>query len=83
MVQDNFKCFKDMGFVACVSDPCVFVRRDDNDSWVYVTLYVDDMLIGGVSGDSIKKVTDELSSHFSSRHWEKCDLFSALKWDTR
>ena len=31
---------------------------------IYVTLYVDDMLIGGVSNDSIEKVADELSSHF-------------------
>ena len=52
-----------MGFAACVSDPCVFVRKDDNKSWIYVTLYVDDMLIGGVSNDSIKKVADEQLSH--------------------
>ena len=31
---------------------------------IYVTLYVADMLIGGVSNDSIKKVADKLSSHF-------------------
>ena len=56
--------FKNMGFVACVSDPCIFVRQDEHLSWVYVTLYVDDMLIGGASVVSIKQVADELSSHF-------------------
>ena len=55
---------KDMSFVACVSDMCVFVRRDGNLSWVFVAFYVDDMLIGGVSVDSIKQVADELSIHF-------------------
>ena len=50
--------------MVCVSDPCVFVRQNDNLSWVYVTVYVDDMLIGGVSETSIRKVADELSNHF-------------------
>ena len=56
--------FKNMGFVACVSDPCIFVRQDEHLSWVYVTLYVDDIFIGGASVVSIKQVADELSSHF-------------------
>lgn len=56
--------FKNMGFVACVSDSCVFARQDINGSWSYVALYVDDMLIGGVSADSIKNIAHELSDHF-------------------
>ena len=58
------KVFCNMGFVPCVSDPCVFVRRYGNLSWIYVTLSVDDMLIGRTSADLIDKVADELSSHF-------------------
>uniref|UniRef100_A0AAV1ULX7 Reverse transcriptase Ty1/copia-type domain-containing protein n=1 Tax=Peronospora matthiolae TaxID=2874970 RepID=A0AAV1ULX7_9STRA len=55
---------KNMGFMACVTDPCVFIRRDGHLSWIYLTLHVNDMLIGGNSAISIDKVADELSSHF-------------------
>lgn len=53
-----------MGFVAFVSDSSVFIRQDGSLSWMYVILYVDDVLIGGTSADSIKKILDELVSHF-------------------
>ena len=56
--------FRKMGFVPCVADPCVFVRRDGHLSWIYVTLYVDDMLLRGTSAFLIDKVADELASHF-------------------
>uniref|UniRef100_A0AAV1V2H8 Reverse transcriptase Ty1/copia-type domain-containing protein n=1 Tax=Peronospora matthiolae TaxID=2874970 RepID=A0AAV1V2H8_9STRA len=56
--------FKNMGFVACVTDPCVFVRHNGHLLWIYVTLYVDDMMIGGTSDMLIDKVADEFSSHF-------------------
>nr|CCA19616.1 putative polyprotein [Albugo laibachii Nc14] len=56
--------FAQMGFTKCLSDSCMFVRKGSK-SWVYVTLYVDDMLIGAKTIDSIKKVANELLSHFS------------------
>ena len=59
----------------------MFVRKDSK-SWVYVKLYVDDMLIGAKTIDSIKKVANELSSHFSLKFWETCDLALLLKWNT-
>ena len=68
-----------MGFVACVSDTCVFVRRDGNSSWICVTLYVDDMLIGGVSVDSIKQVADELSSQYRLKTLEKVQFIFGIE----
>nr|CCA26540.1 putative polyprotein [Albugo laibachii Nc14] len=56
--------FAQMGFTKCLSDSCMLVRKGSK-SWVYVTLYVDDMLIGAKTIDSIKKVANELLSHFS------------------
>ena len=67
----------------CGMDPCVFVRKDDNKSWIYVTLYVDDLLIGGVLDDSIKNIAYELSSHFMLKTLKKCGSFSASKLDTK
>ncbi|UIZ27688.1 hypothetical protein KXD40_005474 [Peronospora effusa] len=66
-----------MGFVICVSDTCVFVRQDDDLLWVYVTLYVDDVLIGGISGESIKKVADKYGAMFDLRFWEKAVEYEA------
>ena len=55
-----------MGFVACVLDPCVFVRDDQNFSWIYETLYVDARWLK-VLLDIIYKVADELASHSKSK----------------
>ena len=52
-----------MGFTPCISDSCIFVRKDENN-WTYVSLYVDDMIIGAKSIQSIKKIADELAEHF-------------------
>nr|CCA24274.1 putative polyprotein [Albugo laibachii Nc14] len=62
--------FAQMGFTKCLSDLCMFVRKDSK-SWFYVTLYVDDMLIGSRIIDSIKKVASELSYHFSLKIFGK------------
>ena len=69
--------------MACVSDPCVFVRKDDNKSWIFVTLYVNDLLIGGVLNKPIKEIAYELSSHFMLKTLKKRGSFSALKLDTK
>ena len=82
-------CFKTIssvfkiGVLWHVSDPCVFVRKDDNKSLIYVTLYVDDLLIGGVLNKPIKEIAYELSSHFMLKTLKKCGSFSALKLDTK
>lgn len=57
------KVFKEMGFTLCILDSCIFVRKDENN-WTYVSLYVDDMIIGAKSIQSIKKIADELAEHF-------------------
>jgi hypothetical protein len=55
--------FMKMGFKQCVSDSCIFVRHEGVAS-AFVTLYVDDMMIGAKSLMAIKTVADELSTHF-------------------
>ena len=67
----------------CGMDPCVFVCKDDNKSWIYVTLYFDDLFIGGVLDDSIKNIAYELSSHFMLKTLKKCGSFSASKLYTK
>ena len=55
---------RNMEFVPCVTNQCVFARRDGHLSWIYVTLYVDDMVLGGISATLTDKVADELAIHF-------------------
>ena len=45
-----------------MSDSCIFVRRN-GESWSYVELYVDELLI--VAG-SIRKINDVAASTFTS-----------------
>lgn len=59
-----------MGFTQSRADPCLlFVRRDrdgdDDESAVYIVLYVDDLLVGCTRDDEAEKVREELSAHFT------------------
>lgn len=52
-----------MRFKQSATDSCIFIREDIN-SQIYVTLYVDDMLISAKSIDTINEVASEISKHF-------------------
>lgn len=55
--------FVNMRFKQSATDSCIFIREDIN-SQIYVTLYVDDMLISAKSIDTINEVASEISKHF-------------------
>ena len=76
-----FKAFGEMRFTQCTSDSFIFVRQDFK-SWIFVALYVDDMLIDGKTVRSIKTIANELSTHFKFQLSEKFDLFLVLKLST-
>ncbi|KAI9909152.1 hypothetical protein PsorP6_014791 [Peronosclerospora sorghi] len=57
--------FFTMRFSQCLADPCFFVRREcdgDDESAVYVVLYVDDLLVGCARNEDAEKVWDEPSA---------------------
>ena len=58
--------FVSMRFKQSATDSCTFIREDIN-SQIYVTLYVDDMLIGAKSIETIRGVASELSKHFKMK----------------
>lgn len=58
--------FKDLGFKQCKADPCIFVKQSGSN-FVYVTLYVDDLLIGARSKAEIAVVKQSLASHFKMK----------------
>ncbi|KAE8905659.1 hypothetical protein PF005_g6121 [Phytophthora fragariae] len=58
--------FVEMGFVQCRADPCLFVRLGKNDqSPVYIVLYVDDLLVGCATDAEADEICAALSSRFT------------------
>ena len=55
------------GYKRLVADQCVYVRRFQNDKFVILLLYVDDMLIVGEDRSMINKLKKELSKSFDMK----------------
>ena len=55
-------------------DSCVYIKKNDNGSFVYLLLYVDDMLIATKDNKKIRKVKVQLSKEFEMK-----DLGAAMK----
>jgi hypothetical protein len=55
-----------LGFVRSRSNHCVYSKKVDNH-FIYVVLYVDDMLLVGNNMDVIKEVKSKLSSKFDMK----------------
>ena len=53
----------DIGFVALKSDPCVYLY-DHNGAKIYLTLYVDDLLLAGNDSNVISMVKGKLQKRF-------------------
>ena len=37
----------EQGYTRCHSDNCVYLKRQDDDNYIILLLYVDDMLVAG------------------------------------
>ena len=37
----------DFDFQQCKSNPCIFIHRNANGEWIYLALYIDDLIIAG------------------------------------
>ncbi|KAI9909547.1 hypothetical protein PsorP6_015183 [Peronosclerospora sorghi] len=59
--------------LACTSDACIFIKQV-NKSWVYVTLYVDDLLIGAKTLEVIQDIAAEIGKNSISKYLEACVL---------
>ena len=63
-----------IGYKRCEYDCCVYVKRLDDDSFVFLLLYVDDMLIAAKSMSEVNKLKTLLNKEFDMK-----DLGSAKK----
>jgi hypothetical protein len=55
-----------IGFVPCVHDPCLFVRRS-NDRVCYIFVYVDDLVIAANTVDEMNVIKAELRNKWSMK----------------
>ena len=55
------------GYSRCHSDQCVYFKRLDDDSYIILCLYVDDMLVVGSNMDHIKGLKCQLADAFSMK----------------
>nr|CCA27625.1 putative polyprotein [Albugo laibachii Nc14] len=58
--------FTYMGFSQCRSDSCIFIRQQGN-SIIYITLYVDDMLVVATTTEEIEDMHTKLSNRFKMK----------------
>ena len=49
------------GYTQCHYDHCVYFKRLDDDNYIILCLYVDDMLVDGSNIDHIKGLKEQLA----------------------
>jgi len=57
----------EQGYSRCNSDHCVYFKRLDNDSYIILCLYVDDMLVVGSNIDHIRELKHQLAQSFDMK----------------
>ena len=67
-----------LGFVRSNVDHCVYYKQVGND-FIYVVLYVDDMLLVGNNMDVIKEVKMQLSSKFDMKDLSAASLILGME----
>ena len=70
------------GFKANECDSCVYYKeyyRDNEDGYVMITLYVDDLLIAGSNDKVIKSTKDMLKSRFDMKDMGLADVILGVK----
>ena len=66
-----FKFLEQSGYVATISDPCVFTKRLDDGSDQTVLAHVDDLLIMGTSSETNKTLHTTLLRKYQKVSWEE------------
>ena len=57
----------EQGYSRCNSDHCVYFKRLENDSYIILCLYVDDMLVAGSNMDHISELKQQLAKSFAMK----------------
>ena len=67
------------GFKRSPYDSCVYHNKVKNDSYIYLVLYVDDMLIASTNMAEIKKLKSLLNSEFDMKDLGTAERILGMK----
>jgi disulfide oxidoreductase YuzD len=56
-----------IGFGRSQYDNCIYFKKLTDNSYMYLLIYVDDMLITALNNEKIKMVKEQLSSEFEMK----------------
>ncbi|KAE8883223.1 Retrovirus-related Pol polyprotein from transposon TNT 1-94 [Phytophthora fragariae] len=74
------RVFLGNGFKSCGADQCVYVKRSKN-GFIYVCLYVDDMIIAAKTSEDIREVKDALKNAFKMKELGPAKSILAMEID--
>jgi hypothetical protein len=71
------EAMKDIGFTACVSDPCIYYRFQSGTMF-YVALYVDDLLLATKCKEQLQSVKQALANKFDVKDLGEAKQFLGI-----
>lgn len=67
------------GFKRCEYDNCVYWRKTENGTIIYLLLYVDDKLVACISKEEIQKVKAILESEFEMKDVDAASMILCMQ----
>eukprot|EP00253_Pinus_taeda_P023348 PITA_23348 len=64
------KFMSEQGYTRCHSDRCVYLKKQNDGSYIILLLYVDDMLVAGSNMQEINVLKRKLADSFAMKDWE-------------
>ena len=61
------------------SNHSVFYHHTSSGQYIYLIVYVDDIIIAGSDQDGIRKLNQHLFSHFQTKDFEKLKYFLGIE----
>jgi hypothetical protein len=59
----------EQGYSGCHYDHCVYFKRIENGSYIFLLLYIDDMLVAGSNMQDINVHKKKLGNSFVMKDW--------------
>ena len=56
-----------LGYNRLDSDPCAYFKRSDNEDFIILLLYVDDMLVASYNKDRVQELKAQLAREFDMK----------------
>ncbi|OWZ20505.1 Integrase, catalytic core protein [Phytophthora megakarya] len=72
------RVFVKIGFRSCVADECIYVKVKEG-RYMYICLYVDDMIIAAKSSEEIQEVKAALKSAFKMKDLGEAKFIIGMK----